>query len=57
MEHLHCCGGGSRNEVLMEALRNTLPIKLTDMSEFFTNKSQKAIDYPLIANAAGAALQ
>ena len=57
LEHLHCCGGGSRNEVLMEALRNTLPIKLTDMSEFFTNKSQKAIDYPLIANAAGAALQ
>ncbi len=57
LEHLHCCGGGAHNEVLMETLRNTLPITLTDMSEFFSNKSQKAIDYPLVATAAGVALQ
>ncbi len=57
LEHIHCCGGGAHNETLMETLRNTLPIPLTDMSEFFTNTSHKAIDFPLIATAAGVALQ
>ncbi len=57
LEHIHCCGGGAHNEVLMEALRTTLPIPLADMSEFFSEKSQNAIDCPLLATAAGVALQ
>ncbi len=58
LEHLHCCGGGAHNEALMNTLRGTLPIQLTDMSEFFEgNSSKESIDYPLIACAAGVALQ
>ncbi len=58
LEHLHCCGGGAHNEALMNTLRGTLPIPLTDMSEFFgENQSKDAIDFPLIATAAGVALQ
>lgn len=58
LEHLHCCGGGAHNEALMNTLRSTLPIPLTDMSEFFEeNQSKETIDYPLIASAAGVALQ
>ncbi len=58
LEHLHVCGGGSHNDALMETLRSTLPIPLSDMSELFEgNQSKSAIDFPLIASAAGAALQ
>ncbi len=58
LAHLHCCGGGAHNLALMEALRNTLPIPLTDMSELFEDSGSKdSIDYPLVAAAAGVALQ
>ncbi len=58
IEHLHCCGGGAHNAALMDTLRSTLPIPLTDLGEFFTgNKSKEGIDFPLIAAAAGVALQ
>lgn len=58
LEHLHCCGGGTHNEALMNTLRSTLPVKLTDMSEFFgENKSKDEIDFPLIAVAAGVTMQ
>lgn len=58
LEHLHCCGGGANNAALMETLRSALPVKLTDMSEFFAgNKTKEKIDYPLIATAAGVTMQ
>ncbi len=58
LQHLHCCGGGSHNEALMQSLRTTLPVEISDMKELFAeNKGKGAIDYPLIAAAAGAALQ
>lgn len=58
LQHLHCCGGGSHNSALMETLRTTLPIPLSDMGELFPeSKTKGAIDFPLIASAAGAALQ
>ncbi len=58
LQHLHCCGGGSHNSALMQTLRSTLPIPLSDMNELFgANKSKSAIDFQLIASAAGAALQ
>lgn len=58
LEHLHCCGGGVKNEELMRMLRNNLPLKVTDLREFLGKTSpEEKIDYPLIAAAAGAALQ
>lgn len=57
LEHLHCCGGGSKNRTLMETLRRGLPLELTDLSECFKGEAADDIDYPLIAAAAGAALQ
>lgn len=58
LEHLHCCGGGAHNDALMTTFRNTLPLPLTDMSEFFgSNVSKEPIDFPLVATAAGVALQ
>ncbi len=56
LEHLHCCGGGAKNEALMETLRSTLPIKLTDMSEFF-GKPKEGLDVPVVAAAAGVTMQ
>ncbi len=55
LEHLHCCGGGVKNAALMETLRANLPLKLTDLSEFFGDSSDS--DSPLIAAAAGSTLQ
>ncbi len=56
--HLHCCGGGSKNAALMEALAETLPVPLTDMSEFYgEGGSGEGANFPLVAAAAGAALQ
>lgn len=55
LQHLHCCGGGVKNAALMQTLRDTLPLDLTDLSEFLGRNKQ--VDYPLIAAAAGAALQ
>ncbi len=58
LEHLHCCGGGTRNEALMKTLQSTLPVPLTDMSEFFgENKSKEEIDFSLVASAAGVTMQ
>ncbi len=64
LKHLHCCGGGVKNEALMETLRNSLPLDLTDLSECLgdltaedEDDEEEKIDYPLIAAAAGAALQ
>ncbi len=57
LDHLHCCGGGSNNPVLLETLKNTLPIPLADMSEFFGSGKKKKIPYPLIAAAAGVTMQ
>lgn len=58
LEHLHCCGGGAKNASLMSALRETLPIEITDMSEFFQgNKTKNTVDFPLVATAAGVTMQ
>lgn len=54
LEHLHCCGGGVKNAALMDTLRANLPLKLTDLTEFF--HSNDKIDYAMIAAAFGAAL-
>lgn len=44
LEHLHCCGGGAKNEVLIDTLRRGLPLEVTDLSEFFgkANSEQAA---------------
>lgn len=55
LDHLHCCGGGVKNAALMETLQSSLPLKITDMSEFFSSE-KKNVDYPMIAAAAGATL-
>lgn len=57
LEHLHCFGGGAKNAALMETLRRTLPIELTDLSECFGDADSNKLDYALIAAAAGATLQ
>ncbi len=58
LAHLHCCGGGANNEELMKTLRDTLPVELTDMSEFFgEQKGKEKIDFQTVAVAAGVALQ
>lgn len=56
LEHLHCCGGGVKNGSLMETLRTSLPLKITDLKECLGEESD-SVDYSLIAAAAGAALQ
>lgn len=55
LEHLHCCGGGVKNEALMETLKRTLPLELTDLSECLGTSGD--VDYAMIAAAAGATLQ
>ncbi len=56
LEHLHCCGGGAHNAALMDTLKNTLPVPLTGMEEMSAG-AEGEIDFPLIAAAAGAAMQ
>lgn len=56
IEHLHCCGGGVKNAVLMEVLRSSLPLNLSDMNEFFDDLNDN-VDYPLVAAAIGATMQ
>ncbi len=56
LEHLHCCGGGTHNEALMETLRGTISVPLVGLKEFF-GEAAADIDYPLIAAAAGVTLQ
>lgn len=55
LEHLHCCGGGAKNVALMDTLRANLPLKITDISEFFPS-AKDGVDYTMIAAAAGATL-
>lgn len=58
LEHLHCCGGGTRNAALMDVLKSALQIPLVDTSEFFNDKNaNSSVDVPLVVSAAGVALQ
>lgn len=58
LAHIHCCGGGANNEALMQVLKSTIPVEITDMSEFFgDNESKEKVDFALISAAAGVAMQ
>ncbi len=52
LEHIHCCGGGSRNRVFMDTLREELGLSCLNLSEFFPY--DKNVDYRMVAAAAGA---
>ncbi len=57
-EHIHVCGGGVQNSALLAALRDAVPLPLTDMSEFWPSLDRKLVDdAPLAAAAMGAAYQ
>lgn len=56
--HIHCCGGGIRNQELIEALRATLNLPLVSMTEFWPDlPGGLETDASLAASAVGAALQ
>ncbi len=57
LSHIHLCGGGTKNEALVEALRAALPMPLEDMSEFWPDAVETAEGADLAAAAAGAAMQ
>lgn len=54
LTHIHCCGGGSNNKALLEALDAALPLPVTDMSELWPGTSGFS---GVSAAAAGAAMQ
>lgn len=56
--HIHCCGGGTLNKELMDALDSTLNLSPLDMSEFWPGLSDAlSVDASLAPAAIGAALQ
>lgn len=58
LEHIHCCGGGSRIEPLMQALQNTLPIPLEGIHELLPDLAPELRQDVVFACAAlGAAVQ
>lgn len=58
LEHIHCCGGGSRLEPLMEAMRNMLPVSVENMDELLPDLNEKLREKAVFAGAAvGVAMQ
>lgn len=55
LAHIHCCGGGSNNKALLEALGSALPLPVTDMSEFCPASDVAGLSGA--AAAAGASMQ
>ena len=56
LTHIHCCGGGAKNAVLLKTLRDALPLPVEDIGEFWGEKDMPE-RAPLAAAAVGATMQ